>query len=170
MSPEQIDQIVALIASGKSQRLACEEVGVNEATFRKAASRNDEVAEKVRDAREQSAESFADKTVETIEREDLTPHDKSVRLQGYRWLASVRDRAKFGEKQDIKVEHTVRVDFDAALVAARSRFARLAQNSHTAEIVDAQVIEAPRLIGASAADKQSDAPATGSKTSAGLLD
>lgn len=117
---EQVEQIIALIESGESERSACEKVGMNRATFRSAAMRHG--------AADQYARALAALAEEQVERLECAIQDMRdgvidaaqarVEIDARKWFASKFLPKKYGERvqQEISgpdggpIQHDVKLD------------------------------------------------------------
>jgi hypothetical protein len=104
--PAKIEQVLALIESGHSERSACDTIGINRGTFRSAALRFGQADHYAR-----ATEALARDQVEKIEavieemRDSKIPTDVArIEIDARKWLASKLFKPTWGDK--IVQEHT----------------------------------------------------------------
>jgi transposase-like protein len=95
-------KVVEHIRIGGTMRSAAEEIGRDQSTlFRWLADPKRELFRKhYTRAREDQADSYADKTIEVAEDKTLDPADKRVRIDAYKWAAGKRKPKVYGDRVD----------------------------------------------------------------------
>lgn len=100
---EQVDKVIELIESGMSENAACKEVGINRATFRNAALRN-EADSKYARALFGLAQDQVEKievTIDELRSKKIDPQTARVILDNRRWFASKFLPRRYGERLEI---------------------------------------------------------------------
>lgn len=104
MTPEervtQVQEVIALIEGGMSENSACEQVGINRATFRAAALRAG-----AGDSYTRALESLAQDQVEKLEvtiqemrDKTITPEMARIEIEARKWFASKFLPKRYGDK------------------------------------------------------------------------
>lgn len=106
VSPErvaQVQQVLALMEEGHSERAACMEVGIGRNTFRAAAMRAN-VADQYARAMVAMAQCQVDaieQTIEDMRDKKITAKEANVEIRARQWFASKFLPRTYGEKLDI---------------------------------------------------------------------
>lgn len=104
--PDNIQKIIALIEGGKSERAACEEIGMNRSTFRTAVLR-EKVDEQYARALSALALDQAEKLEQAIDdmRNGVIDHKQArVEIDARKWFASKFLPRRFGDKLDLTTD------------------------------------------------------------------
>lgn len=97
-------EICDWIASGKSLRSYCEQEGTPQRrTVMKWLSENEGFRAQYAQAREDQAESYADKIVDIADNMDIPPEHKRLMIDARKWTASKLLPKKYGDKQTTEV-------------------------------------------------------------------
>ena len=106
-----VDWVCAEIVSGKSQRQICVDLGIDAMALIVWLSKDSLRSARVREARTQSADSYADMAEAVLLNENnpqFIPRAREL-ASHYRWMASKRRPADYGEKQQIDLNATVKI-------------------------------------------------------------
>lgn len=104
--PKKIEQVLALIEDGHSERAACEQVGINRGTFRSAALKFASADHYAR-ATEALARDQVEKLEETIQEMrdgSVSPEIGRIEIEARKWIASKLFKPTWGDK--MAVEHS----------------------------------------------------------------
>lgn len=100
---EQVKAVLALIEDGMSENAACQEVGINRATFRAAALRvnaGDNYARAL-EALAQDQVEKAEKVIEDMRSGTIDAAQARVELDARKWFASKFLPKRYGDKLDL---------------------------------------------------------------------
>src|SRR5262249_27578806 len=137
-SEELAGKICEYIAAGNHLAFACRELGIHRSTVNRWEKEHPEFKEAVRVARIEGAWALYDQVFDISDEmvEDTSGASRQrERLRVRMWALSKMLPAVFGDKLEVEVKH--RVDFDAALAAARKRVNKAPQ---VLDVVDAEVV------------------------------
>lgn len=100
---EQVSKVIDLMEQGFSENKACGTVGINRATFRSAALKNeiaDEYARALKALAEDQIEK-AEKTIEDMRSGEIDSQMARVELDARKWFASKFLPRRYGDKIDM---------------------------------------------------------------------
>lgn len=153
-TPETVQKVhnaIELIGQGKLIKQACAEVNISITAFREAVLSVRELASDYARAQEFRADMWAD---EIIEISDTAEDQMKARNQidARRWLASKHNQRRYGDRVELNVQQSISIS--DALTEARARLLRPV--SDQPPVIDAQVVDIPRLNGPEPTDTVSD--------------
>lgn len=97
---EQVKAVLALIEGGKSENAACQEVGINRATFRAAALREgagDTYARALEGLAQDQVEKL-EQTIQDMREGVIDPQMARVEIEARKWFASKFLPKRYGDK------------------------------------------------------------------------
>lgn len=106
IDPAKIEQVLALIEQGSSERAACQEVGINRATFRSAAIRVG-AADQYARATEALARDQVEKleaVIEEVRSGKIPTEVAKIEIDARKWIASKLFKPTWGDK--VAVDHS----------------------------------------------------------------
>lgn len=147
-----IETAIESIAAGGTLVAVAKSLNLKPTTLYDAIQRDPTTAAMYARAQEVQAEVEVDE-IKTIA-DDETKDPKAVRnmMEARKWRASKRNRARYGDKLDLTVQHTA--DVAGALADARSRLRPVCDQSQS---IDAEVVEVKEVSKGRASDTESPA-------------
>lgn len=100
---EQVEAVIALIESGRSENAACAEVGINRATFRAAAARvqaGDKYARALAALAEDQVEKM-EQAIQDMRDGSIDAQMARVEIDARKWFASKFLPKRYGDKLDL---------------------------------------------------------------------
>jgi len=98
MDADKASAVIALIDSGKSQRAACAEIGVGEATFRLWKDNDPVLATQYTRACEARGLLLAEEALEIADNLEIPSDHKRLMLDQRKWFSSKLNRGLLGDK------------------------------------------------------------------------
>ena len=102
LSPKQIDEICGKMASGRSLRAICRDMGIGESTVRYALKSDPEAFAQAARARELGCDALADECIEISDDKSLEAADRRVRIE-----TRLKLIGKWSMRYGDRVDHTV---------------------------------------------------------------
>ena len=112
-------RIIEEISLGEFTTKVLKRHGISNAQWRYFVNNSPILIEKYTAAREESAENFAAKAVESAEAVDEDPNRSRLKIDTYKWVASKIAPQTFGDRIELNITKTV--DIGTALADARNR-------------------------------------------------
>jgi hypothetical protein len=103
MSDDALEHALELISAGMLVSTVCKKFGLSRNYFSSRAVRDREFGERLREAKEISAEARLDRIEDALWNSDISDQRANAIATHYRWLAGKLDRKTFGEKVDVDV-------------------------------------------------------------------
>ena len=110
-SPEQLAYICDELATGKSLRAVCREMGLAESSVRRWLSKDADAMAQYARACELRADSLFDQVMEIADDKTMTPEDRRIAIDARKW-ASGKLSGKYSDKLTVKNDTTVTVKHD----------------------------------------------------------
>lgn len=101
MQPDKAAAIIDLIANGKSQREACDEIGVPDSTFSDWCRKDAALAGSYAHAREARGLLLAEQALVIADDKEIPADQKRLMLDTRKWFAAKLNARQFGEKVDV---------------------------------------------------------------------
>lgn len=127
--PTSAETVLSLISQGSTLYLACEIAGTKAGTIQALARNNPDFKTALIYAREALADYYAHKLATLLDNTTLSAQEMSAQSGILRHLMACNNRALYGDKVNLEIEH--RVPIAAALADARARKARIIDSTAT---------------------------------------
>jgi len=141
------DKVVSMLYEGVSLNKACEAVKVARQTVSGWMDSDPDFSAKCARARIASAEYFEGQMIDTLEMLDngvIEPDAARVKLSTLQWIASKRDRAKFGDKLQVDSDSKVQISVSYEPVPALPSRA-IDVKAEDMPVLDADLVDSEEL-------------------------
>jgi len=134
-------EAIRLISEGRTHTVACGQVGITVAAFRKHCKANEELGDALAEADQLSYDAMVDALLEPDAHPLYGSTDAkvmSIVSKNIQWLVARRDPKRYGERMSVDVNVTADKAITNALMQARRR---AIGTTTSAPIIDAEVVE-----------------------------